>query len=116
MEKQYAERDPIALDKAGGYFTRHLAAMTAEGLHDKSAIAEELAHRDMELDRLKKALRAAQEFIARFTSGNSVPRDVRFLAVQAGPTIAQEATFLRDQINAAMNGANDKLSGAAAWK
>lgn len=51
--KHYAERDPIALDKAGGYFTRHLAAMTAEGLHDKNAIAEELAHRDLEIDRLR---------------------------------------------------------------
>lgn len=53
MEKQYGQRDPIALEKAGGYFTRHMQAMTAEDLFDKSAIAEELAWRDMEIDRLR---------------------------------------------------------------
>lgn len=56
MEKQYGQRDPIALEKAGGYFTRHMQAMTAEGLFDKSAIAEELAWRDMQIDRLRAVL------------------------------------------------------------
>ena len=56
MEKQYGQRDPIALEKAGGYFTRHMQAMTAEDLFDKSAIAEELAWRDMQIDRLRAAL------------------------------------------------------------
>ena len=55
---------------------------------------------------LRSTLRNALEFVSKFTSGNSVMRDVRSIAVRSGPTIAQEATFLRDQINAAMNGAN----------
>lgn len=49
----------------------------------------------------------AQEFIARFTSGNSVPREVRAIAVKAGPTIAQEATALRDLLAAAPSASLD---------
>lgn len=56
-EKQYGERDIMALDKAGNYYSRHVMAMTAEKLHSKSAIAAELAWRDMEIDRLKAAAR-----------------------------------------------------------
>jgi len=55
MEKQYAKRDAWELDKAGNYYCRHVAAMTAEGLHAKSDIAAELAHRDLEIDRLRKS-------------------------------------------------------------
>lgn len=53
---QYAERDPMELDKAGDYYCRHVSAMTKEGLHSKSAIAAELAHRDLEIDRLRTRL------------------------------------------------------------
>ena len=59
-----------------------------------------------ENEELRAALRKALEFASKFTSGNSVMRDVRAIAVRSGPTIAQEATYLRDQINAATNGAN----------
>lgn len=48
--KQYAERDIMA---QGSYYMRHLSAMTAEKLHSKSDIAAELAHRDMEIDKLR---------------------------------------------------------------
>lgn len=44
--KLYAPRDTEAL---GSHYTAHLEAMTAEGLHDKSAIAAELAWRDQKL-------------------------------------------------------------------
>lgn len=47
---EYAKRDIL---KQGNYYMRHVAAMTAEGLHDKSDIAAELAHRDIEIDRLR---------------------------------------------------------------
>lgn len=49
----YAERDHAA---QGDYYTRHVDAMTREGLHAKSAIAGELAHRDMEIERLRVTL------------------------------------------------------------
>ncbi len=52
MSKQYDERDAAALDKAGGYYIRHVSAMTGEGLHSKSDIAAELGYRDMLLDSL----------------------------------------------------------------
>lgn len=56
MRKQYSERDPIEQDRQGNYYCRHVSAMTAEGLHSKSDIAAELAHRDIEIDRLTKLL------------------------------------------------------------
>lgn len=57
-QKQYAERDHLTLDKRGGYYIRHVMAMTAEGLHAKCDIAAELAWRDAEIDRLNAELRA----------------------------------------------------------
>jgi hypothetical protein len=50
----YAERD---LDMLGEYYTRHVEAMTAEGLHDKSAIAAELAWRDKRIDDMEQILK-----------------------------------------------------------
>ena len=46
----YAKRDHVA---QGEHYTRHVSAMTGEGLHAKSAIAAELAHRDMLIERLR---------------------------------------------------------------
>ena len=48
-KKQYADRDRQA---QGSYYVTHVGAMTAEGLHSKSSIAAELAHRDIEIARL----------------------------------------------------------------
>lgn len=48
-EKLYADRDSIS---QGEVYVRHVQAMTAEGLHAKSDIAAELAHRDIEIERL----------------------------------------------------------------
>lgn len=48
--KHYDNRDVI---EQGPYYTRHVLAMTAESLHEKGDIAAELAHRDMEIDRLR---------------------------------------------------------------
>lgn len=52
-EKLYAERDPMQQDVEGNYYCKHVSAMTDEDLHSKSAIAAELAHRDIVIDRLK---------------------------------------------------------------
>ena len=52
MSKQYDERDASALDESGGYYIRHVSAMTKEGLHSKSDIAAELGFRDMRIDQL----------------------------------------------------------------
>lgn len=49
IERLYGERDIIA---QGVYYVRHVSAMTGEGLHAKSAIAAELAHRDIQIDTL----------------------------------------------------------------
>ena len=50
LEQHYADRNHEA---QGLHYIIHVSAMTAEGLHRKSAIAAELAHRDIEIARLK---------------------------------------------------------------
>lgn len=58
---QYLERDAQALDEAGGYYTRHVCAMTRERLDAKSDIAAELAWRDKRIDELSKALKTCAD-------------------------------------------------------
>lgn len=48
--KEYPKQNAMELDEAGGYFMRHLSAMTSEKLHGKFEIAEQLAWRDKKLD------------------------------------------------------------------
>jgi hypothetical protein len=50
---EYADRDAQELDKDGGYYCRHVMAMTAERLHSKRDIACELAYRDKRIDELE---------------------------------------------------------------
>ena len=57
MSKLYTERDII---EQGDYYSRHTSAMTSEDLHSKSDIAAELAHRDIEIDKLKARVAAQQ--------------------------------------------------------
>lgn len=52
QRKHYAERDIMAMDRAGNYYCRHVSAMTGEGLHSKSDIAAELGFRDQRIDAL----------------------------------------------------------------
>ena len=58
--KLYADRDASELDDAGGYYFRHVMAMTAEGLHSKSQIACELGDRDMLLAEAKEVIMQAR--------------------------------------------------------
>jgi hypothetical protein len=51
--KLYPPQDPIEL---GAHYTRHIEAMTAEGLHSKADIAEQLAWRDLEIENLRRAV------------------------------------------------------------
>lgn len=52
-KKLYAERDIIEQMQ---HYVDHVEAMTAEALHSKSDIAAELAHRDIEIERLQREL------------------------------------------------------------
>ncbi len=49
-EEQYPILDPLELEP---FYSRHVMAMTAEGLHSKAAIAEQLAWRDQTLAALR---------------------------------------------------------------
>lgn len=57
--KLYAERDIAKLDDLGRYYSKHVQAMTAEGLVGKSRIAAELAYRDAAIDALEQKNRAS---------------------------------------------------------
>lgn len=50
LGKLYTKRNHRQLEP---YFSRHMDAMTGEGLHEKGEIAAELAWRDSEIDRLR---------------------------------------------------------------
>lgn len=75
--KLYPEHDPAQLDRDGNYYTRHVSAMTTEGLHDKSDIAEQLGWRDREIDQLKREVsqlralltEAAEEDVGQYVLG-----------------------------------------------
>ena len=54
---EYAERDPEQLDKDGGYYFRHVMAMTSEKLHSKADIAAELAFRDKRIADLEEEIK-----------------------------------------------------------
>ena len=57
ITRQYAVRDHVEQKE---HYVRHVSAMTGEGLHAKSAIAAELAHRDIEIERLRAAAQQAR--------------------------------------------------------
>ncbi|MBY4887754.1 hypothetical protein K5Y32_07380 [Pantoea sp. DY-15] len=84
MTKQYAERDAMALDEAGGYYMRHVMAMTGEKLHGKGDIAAELGWRDMQIAALQQKLDAVQEEIAR--------RDAIFIPVYPDENLMNKLT------------------------
>lgn len=65
MSNLYAERDII---EQGDHYSRHVSAMTGEGLHSKSAIAAELAHRDIQLEQAHAEIKQLKQ--ANFTKGD----------------------------------------------
>ena len=60
MSNLYAERDIL---EQGKHYSQHTSAMTSEGLHSKSDIAAELAHRDIEIERLQARVAELYDFI-----------------------------------------------------
>lgn len=70
--KRYAERDVMGLDKAGNYYCANVEAMTAEGLHDKSDIAAELAYRDHRCAKLEAENKRLKQELSRMSKPISV--------------------------------------------
>lgn len=64
MKRQYEDRDIKMLDKKGGYYIRHVEAMTAEKLHSKSAIAAELGWRDARIAELEAKIADIDDRVA----------------------------------------------------
>ncbi len=60
---EYRERNNEELDRRGGYFLRHMSAMTGDGLHSKSAIAGELGWRDMQIADLQHTLKELMSIV-----------------------------------------------------
>ena len=74
MSDLYAERDIIKQEE---FYTRHVSAMTKEGLDRKSDIAAELAHRDITVSNQQKHIEALQaqvvELVAVAVSDKDAP-------------------------------------------
>lgn len=76
---EYKDRCPMALDAAGGYYFRHVNAMTGEKLHSKADIAAELGYRDLIIDELVFALKATLPLLH---TGDEIP--IEYYAVKPG--------------------------------
>lgn len=63
---EYAERNIRA---QADVYCKHISAMTGEGLHSKSAIAAELAHRDINITQLQKENETMRGEIDRYKNG-----------------------------------------------
>lgn len=61
-KRLYKERCIEGLDEAGNYYVDHVSALTREGLHSKSAIAAELAHRDFIIDELNSEAKQLNKY------------------------------------------------------
>ena len=66
MVKLYAERDLEMLNMTNNYYSRHVMAMTEEGLNSKSSIAAELAYRDWIIDEQQKLIDELQKYKDQF--------------------------------------------------
>jgi hypothetical protein len=67
--KLYCKRNPI---EQGMYYLLHIQAMTAEDLHSKADIAKELAHRDIEINRLLGIITQAHDRLLRGDSDHEL--------------------------------------------
>lgn len=76
---QYKQRDT---ENLGAYYMRHVLAMTAEKLHDKSAIAAELAWRDLQIDMLTQLIELKKVETA-ITTYAATPTDENLCAVES---------------------------------
>ena len=85
IQRLYEARDAMQLDEAGGYYVRHIMAMTREGLHGKSDIAAELGFRDMRIDQLEQELKTLRSILA---DPVIIPRE---MTDDIGEAIAREA-------------------------
>ena len=45
----------------GDFYTKHVMAMTVEALHSKAEIAQELAWRDMQIEKLRDEIESLRE-------------------------------------------------------
>jgi hypothetical protein len=54
--------NPLTGEKWGGYYCRHVGALTEEDMHSKAEIAAELAHRDLQIDNLRAELAELRHF------------------------------------------------------
>ncbi|MEY3760048.1 MAG: Shigella phage Sf11 [Pseudomonadota bacterium] len=80
MIEQYAKRNLTELDNQGGFYTRHLSAMTFEKLNGKSAIAAELAYRDMLINEMRNALLScddAMDYMSEYDIPLMLPAQVK---------------------------------------
>lgn len=98
----YANRDHKA---QGDYFVLHMDRMTGEALHNKSDIAAELAHRDIEIANLQAEIAALK---ARLEAVERLPKQWRFevglCKTEVGLLIKHEVERRADELDTALAG------------
>lgn len=106
--KHYAQRDIRAL---GQRYADHVSAMTAEGLHAKSAIAVELAWRDERIAEQKQVIAIYERMALGFLALGEDPRKM-------GEPLASVESILLDQRNIAEDAlrANGFTRVGGEWK
>lgn len=97
---EYAERDII---EQGTYYSRHTSAMTGEGLHSKSNIAAELAHRDIQIDQLRKQVETEAEVASLYRDERDQLRQQLEQAESRVAELERDNAHQRERRNAARN-------------
>lgn len=72
MSRVYPDHRPWDVEP---HFTKHVAAMTSEGLHSKHDIAVQLAWRDQEIERLTFQVKSATQQHEWVVTTERLPRD-----------------------------------------
>jgi hypothetical protein len=96
-ENLYCDRDICGLDEIGGFYSRHVSAMTSESLNGKSKIAAELAYRDSIIEALKAECDAQQKRADALAVRNE---QLMSFVTEVFHIAAQHCTLNRNEIHA----------------
>jgi hypothetical protein len=111
---QYAKRDLKRLDEEGGYYQRHVSAMTTESLHFKSDIAAELAWRDCEYAKCAAVLDQAKAELRKRVKAFDDCEGIRKLSIQRDATIREQAAEI-ERLKAVVEQREQALPESCPW-
>ena len=93
MEQQYRKHSAYEVLTSDQY-AKHISAMTVEDLHGKAEIAEELAYRDIQIERLKENLDRHMEVIVKGREANEALQKELAECSKAHASLLEELRFM----------------------